>query len=331
LIVSPEFDSQKLKYRVSKLLAMLRRCTLCPRNCLVDRVNGDKGYCNAGLNPAVYSYGPHNGEEPPLSGTSGAGTIFFTHCNMSCVYCQNFEFSQLSDAGEISVSRLADIMLELEDQGCHNINLVSPTHYAPQIIESACMARRRGMKLPFVYNTGGYDSFDTIRLLDGLIDIYLPDMRYGDDRAAYKYSNANGYVFNNRKVVEEMYRQVGDLVIDRDGLAISGLIVRCLVLPDNMSQTEETIEFIAEKISRATYISLMSQYYPVYKASEYEEISCRVSDDNYIKCVKKMRELGLFNGWLQCVPSGMDISLGGHRITQSDLNKSVDPFTDNER
>jgi len=304
-----------IKKVLPEIRGMLKSCTLCPRQCRVDRLAGKNGYCRAGLRPAVHSYGLHPGEEPPVSGTMGSGTIFFTYCNMSCVYCQNYKFSQLSKDRELSSDELANVMVNLEKLGCHNINLVSPTHFVQQILEAIMLADDKGLSLPIVYNTGGYDFLDIIKLMDGVIDIYMPDMRYSNDKMASAYSNADGYVSSNRECVKEMYRQVGDLIMDPStGTALRGLIVRCLVLPENISGTERTLEFISAEVSKNTYISMMSQYYPSYRASEFEELSQRITNREYEIILRKMSELGLENGWVQASPSGMDTRLGGHRI-----------------
>lgn len=293
---------------------MTKKCGLCPRSCNVDRTAGQKGFCRAGMRPAVYSYGPHHGEEPPISGKRGSGTIFFTHCNARCVYCQNYRFSQESDEKEISIEELSRIMLELEEGGCHNINLVTPTHYSPQIVEAVQCARGEGLKIPIVYNTSGYELADVIKLLDGIVSIYLTDMRYSDDSMAEKYSSAPGYKENSRNALIEMHRQVGNLKLDRAGIGVKGVVVRCLVLPNGISGTEDTLEFIASRISKDTYISLMSQYYPVHKAYLYPELSRRISDAEYKAVMDKMHSLGLNKGWIQDPPLCMDDTFGGHRI-----------------
>lgn len=292
----------------------LRSCSLCPRQCGVDRTKDERGWCGAGALPAVYSVGPHNGEEPPLSGTRGSGTIFFTHCNMHCRYCQNYTFSQLSDDREMSIDELAGQILGLARNGCHNINLVSPTHYVPQIAEALLVAYRSGLSLPIVYNTGGYDSPDIIRNLEGIVDIYMPDMRYSDDAMAVEYSDAPGYVGINRLCVSEMQRQVGDLVLDEEEVAVSGLIIRCLVLPNNISGTGASLEFISHEISGDAYISLMSQYYPVYRARQHAELGKRITNKEYVDVLAVMERLGLGNGWVQAAPIDMNTSFGGHRI-----------------
>lgn len=303
-----------IKERLPQLKSLSKSCVVCPRQCRVNRLKNERGHCRAGITPVVYSYSPHYGEEPPLSGTRGSGTIFFTHCNMGCVYCQNYNFSQLSDENQISIEQLAGIMIQLQTLGCHNINLVSPTHYVPQIVEAISKALELGLEVPIVYNTGGYDSLEVIQLLEGIIDIYMPDMRYRDNQMALKYSHTPNYAEHNRACVSEMQRQVGDLNLDEFDIATQGLIIRCLVLPYNISGSEETLEFIASKISQNAYVSLMSQYYPIYKAYSYQELSRRVTDYEYRKVVAKLNDLELNNGWVQANPNGMDTSLGGHRI-----------------
>lgn len=303
-----------IKKILPPLGGLLRSCELCPRKCRVNRAKGEKGFCRAGRNPSVYSFSAHHGEEPPISGTRGSGTIFFSRCNMRCLYCQNYKFSQLSGEKEIPLKELADIMIDLEASGCHNINLVSPTHYAAQIVESISLAIEIGLRIPIVYNTGGYDSLDVIKLLKGIVDIYMPDMRYSDDRMALFYSDAGNYVKHNRACVSEMYKQAGDLVMNDEGIAAKGMIIRCLVLPNNISGTEKSLEFIAKHISKKAYISLMSQYYPAYRASRTKELSRRITTAEYNAAVNKLRELGIDNGWVQGEPLDFDGRFAGHRI-----------------
>lgn len=265
----------------------------------MDRLAGKRGYCRAPLNPIVYSYIQHHGEEPALSGSKGSGAIFFTYCNMKCVYCQNYQFSQLDKGDEISIEDLASIMLNLQKSGCHNINLVSPTHYAPQITEALEIAVKDGLNVPIVYNTGGYDSVDTIKILDGIIDIYLPDMRYSDNHMAKKYSDAPDYVEHNRLCIKEMHRQVGDMALDENGIAKKGLIIRLLVLPGAASGITQNLKFIRDQISKNTSLSIMSQYHPVFKARDFKEISRRVDKSEYMNIVDEAASLGLNNGWVQ--------------------------------
>ncbi len=295
------------------LMRALENCDLCVRKCGVNRLNGEKGFCASGPEPVVYSCDPHHGEEPPISGSSGSGTIFFSRCGMECVYCQNFRFSQADVGREVSAEELARMMLELQDAGCHNINLVSPTHIVPAIVESLKYACADGLEMPVVYNTGGYDSFHVIRALEGLIDVYLPDMKYASDDMAVKYSSAPGYVENNRRIVKEMYRQVGSLKI-AGGAALKGLIVRLLVLPNGISGTEDTLAFLAEEIGPEVFLSVMSQYYPAYKAGEYRELSRRVRKEEFRAVVSRMHELGLENGWVQSLSGGFDEDLAGENL-----------------
>lgn len=303
---------------VKKANALLRdsmdSCVICPRKCRADRSNGKKGYCRAPLNPVVYSYGPHHGEEPPLSGKNGSGTIFFSHCNMKCVYCQNYYFSQLDEGKEISIDRLSGIMLSLQKQGCHNINLVSPTHFVPQILLALEKALANGLTIPIVYNTSGYELPDTIRLLRGIVDIYLPDMRYSDDEAAKKYSDANDYVKHNRDSIKEMAAQVGDLALNGEGIAVKGLIVRLLAIPNNISGTIRTLKYIKEEVSINTYLSIMSQYYPTFKSYGYRELSGRITGDEYKNIIDASRDLGLNNGWIQESPEQTDPKFLGTNI-----------------
>jgi putative pyruvate formate lyase activating enzyme len=277
----------------------LKRCSICPRKCGADRLGGKVGFCRAPMNPVVYSYIQHHGEEPALSGAKGSGTIFFTYCNMKCAYCQNYQFSQMDNGEAVTIEKLASIMLHLQESGCHNINLVSPTHYVPQILMALEIAVEGGLNIPIIYNTSGYDSPDTIKMLDGIIDIYLPDMRYSDNNMAIRYSEAPGYMENNRLSIEEMYRQVGDLTLDNDGMAIKGLIIRLLVMPNNVSGTKESLKFIRDHLSKRTYLSIMSQYYPTFKAHNFKEISRRTDKNEYDNVVDEAFSLGLNNGWIQ--------------------------------
>lgn len=230
---------------------------------------------------------------------------------MGCVYCQNWPFSQKHDGVEMTCRELADIMLKLQEAGCHNINLVSPTHFAPLIVEAIKLAKEDGLKLPIVYNTGGYDSLKTIKALEGIVDIYLPDMRYAKDTMAEKYSEAAGYVQNNRAIVREMHRQTGVLKISHRGIASKGMIIRLLILPGGISGTLDTLEFIAGEINKNTYLSVMSQYYPAYRAQEYKELSRRITSKDYYPVIEKMKELGLDNGWVQPFWGNFDPKFAG--------------------
>ncbi len=298
-------------------------CEICPRKCLVDRSSGRVGYCRAPYNPVVYSYMAHRGEEPPISGRRGSGAIFFSHCNMKCAYCQNYSFSQLDKGNEVSIDKLAGMMLSLENSGCHNINLVSPTHFVPQIISALQIAHDKGLNIPIVYNTSGYERVETLRALSGIVDVYMPDMRYSSNEMAEKYSDAPRYVDYDRLAVTEMRRQVGDLVIDKNGIAERGLIIRLLALPNAISGTEESLRYIKEKISQNTYISLMSQYYPTFKAADYKELSRGVARDEYKFVVDACRNLGLNNGWIQEMPEKLDDKFLGVNIEQKDLKNDA--------
>jgi len=247
----------------------------------------------------VCSFMPHHGEEPPISGTRGSGTIFFSHCNMGCVYCQNYEFSQLGQGREVGFEELAKMMLDLQEMHCHNINLVTPTHVLPQILKALELAIPKGLKIPIVYNTGGYELADIIKLLEGIVDIYLPDMRYADADMAVKYSAAVDYPKYNQPAVKEMQRQVGVAKMDNQGIIKSGVIIRHLVLPNNISGTEKIMQFIKEEVSEDSYISLMSQYMPYYRASEFKEVSRRLKLREYEEAKKAMQRYGLYNGWIQ--------------------------------
>lgn len=293
------------------------RCAICPRRCGADRTKGRLGYCRAPSRPVVYSYSAHHGEEPPLSGKKGSGAIFFTHCNMRCAYCQNYYFSQLDSGTEIAVDKLADVMLHMQKIKCHNINLVSPTHFVPQILMALEDAIIKGLDIPIVYNTGGYDLVDTIKLLNGIIDIYMPDMRYSSDDMARKYSDAPNYVGNNRDCVIEMQKQVGDLVLDEAGKAKRGLIIRLLAIPNEISGIKDTLRFIKSHVSANAYLSIMSQYYPTFKAYNYKKISRRITRDEYENIVDEAKKLGLNNGWVQEAPMEFDSTYLGTNIKQA--------------
>jgi putative pyruvate formate lyase activating enzyme len=290
----------ELQKRIDAAYRLLENCRVCPRECGVNRLKNDKlGFCRSGLNPVISSVSPHQGEEPPLSGTKGSGTVFFTNCNLRCVYCQNYPISQMGNGAERSPGELACQMLWLQEQGCHNLNLVTPTHFMPQILKALGLARERGFRLPIVYNTSGYESLESLRILDGIVDIYLPDMRYSDDETARKYSVAPHYPEINRQAIREMFRQVGNLVLDDEGIAKRGLIVRHLVLPHGLSGTEGVMKFLAEEISRDVYVSLMSQYFPAFKANEMKELSRRITAKEYEEARRVMDKYGLENGWMQ--------------------------------
>lgn len=284
------------------LLDRLLHCDICPRACHINRLEGEKGFCRSGRGACISSYCDHHGEEPALSGSSGSGTIFFTSCNLKCVYCQNFQISQSSDAGqhELPAAELARIMLYLQDNlHCHNINLVSPSHFVPQIVEALLTAVPMGLSIPLVYNTNAYDSLETLRLLDGIIDIYLPDIKYASDNQAVRFSKVDNYVQTSRQAILEMYRQVGGLVIDEDGIAVKGLIVRHLILPNGIAGSNDSLKWLAENISRQTAVSIMAQYYPSHLAQHEPLLSRRINRSEYNQVVALLEELEMENGWLQ--------------------------------
>lgn len=281
------------------LFNLLASCSICPRKCKVNRLKNEKGFCKTGLKPLVCSFMPHHGEEPPVSGTKGSGAVFFTYCNMACSYCQNYEFSQSGQGREVDVAELAQIMLELQETGSHNLNLVTPTHVLPQILKALELAIPKGFRLPIVYNTGGYELPEIIKLLKGIVDIYLPDMRYGDAEMSVKYSSAPDYPKYNQAAVKEMHLQVGIAKMDNRGIIKSGVIIRHLVLPENVSGTDKIMKFIKEELSEDSYISLMSQYMPYYRASEFKEISRRLKLKEYKEAKLILQRYGLYNGWIQ--------------------------------
>lgn len=292
----------ELQNRVVKLDAILDNCTLCPRNCHVNRKSGEHGFCSSGYLPIVSSYCVHYGEEPVISGTKGSGTIFFGSCNLRCVFCQNHQISQplMSQRHkEVGFERLAEIMLKLQDRGCHNINLVSPSHFAAQIVKSVEIAAQKGLKIPLVYNTNGYDSLETLKLLNGIIDIYLPDIKYSNSKISLEYSAVKDYVTHSRKAILEMKRQVGNLEFDDNGIAIKGLIIRHLVLPNRLAGSRESLSFISEEIGRETFMSLMWQYFPTHRADKNELLSRPVTKSEYEMALNWLEVFGLENGWSQ--------------------------------
>jgi len=289
-----KLSKKELGEKVRQAENILKSCTLCPRKCRVDRTAGERGFCKTGDKPFVSSFNPHFGEEAPLVGSHGSGTIFFTNCNLGCLFCQNWTISHLGEGNEVSFETLADMMLKLQHiYSCHNINLVTPTHQVPMILRSLGIAVNRGLKIPLVYNCGGYESIETLRILDGVIDIYMPDFKYADEKPAEKYSKAKDYPCVAKAAIKEMHRQVGDLVMDSMKIARRGLIVRHLILPEDLAGTREVVKFIAEEISPETYTNIMAQYYPSYKASETPPLDRRITDKEYSKAVKAAEEAGL--------------------------------------
>ncbi len=293
------FNSKELHKKSQIAQKRLESCTLCPRACRVNRLLDKRGYCKTGKNAILCSYFGHHGEEPPISGTRGSGTLFFSRCNMRCIYCQNYRFSQLEEGRPVNIQQLADYMLKLQEDGCHNINLVTPTHNIAQILEALILGIKGGLSIPLVYNTSGYESPETIQLLNGIIDIYLTDARYADNHNAIKYSDAPDYPLYNQESIKEMYKQVGQLRFDKNGIAVRGLIIRHLVLPNDIAGTEKIFSFIAKEISTQTYISLMSQYFPAFEAEKYPPFNRNITLEEYENAVMLLNKYGLKNGWIQ--------------------------------
>ncbi|MDF0592363.1 radical SAM protein [Methanotrichaceae archaeon M04Ac] len=291
-----QMPQETLRERAEAALDSLESCDICPRACGVNRLAGEVGYCRSGRLARVSSFTPHFGEEAPLVGTRGSGTIFMTGCNLRCVFCQNYDISHLGEGREVSPAKLAEMMICLQEGGCHNINFVTPTHFVPQILEALCEAAAMGLLVPLVYNSGGYDSVETLRLLDGIFDIYMPDAKYGTDSAAKKYSDAPDYTRIMKAAIREMHRQVGPLEVDDDGVAIQGLLVRHLVLPENLAGTAEVVRFLAEEVSPETYLNVMAQYHPCYKAYSYPELSRPITLREYAEAVGLARAAGLDRG-----------------------------------
>lgn len=282
-----------LEERAKEAINRLESCELCPRRCRVNRIGGEKGSCKVGRDALVASFGAHFGEERPLVGRAGSGTIFFSSCNMRCIFCQNYDISHLRDGNEASAEELASVMLKLQGYGCHNINFVSPSHMVAQILEALVIATENGLKVPLVYNTGGYDSLDALKLLDGVVDIYMPDIKYMDASTAERLSGVKNYPEVVKDAVREMHGQVGDLVIDERGIAKRGLLVRHLVLPGDLAGTGEVMRFLAEEVSKNTYVNIMDQYYPCYKAFDNPPLNRRTTRGEFESAVEMAEEAGL--------------------------------------
>lgn len=321
-------EKGELQERVARLEHLLQRCTVCPRDCLNNRIKDDIAACYSGRLPIVSSYTAHFGEEPALVGTSGAGNIFFGNCNLRCVYCQNYQISQTHKEqikNEVTHERLAEMMLELQDKGCHNINFVSPTHFAPQMARAILIAAQAGLRLPVVYNTNAYDSVAVLQLLDGIVDVYLPDLKYAEDEAGYLYSKVKGYKEYSRLAISEMFRQTGaELVFDQQGVLKRGLIVRLLVLPNDIAGIRESIEWIRDTLSPRVAISLMAQYYPTHQAKVNRRhilLSRRITESEWVRAVSVLEELEMEEGWMQEFD-------GAAYYYRPDFTNAVTPFTD---
>jgi putative pyruvate formate lyase activating enzyme len=316
------YRSGELQKRAEALEKRLAHCNLCPRNCDVNRLEGELGFCRSGVVSIVASICAHHGEEPPLSGTKGSGTVFFGNCNMRCVYCQNHQISQdrrRLRGQDMDCHTLAQMLLYLQnDLGCHNINFVSPSHFVPQMVRAVLEAVPLGLCLPLVYNTSGYDSISTLKLLDGVIDIYLPDIRYADNKVAKKYSRAPDYVENARAAIKEMYRQVGNLIVNGEGVAQRGLIVRHLILPEGLAGSEESLTWLAREVSLEVHLSVMAQYYPAHHAGRFLAIARRITEAEYDSVMALLDGLGMENGWIQALDSSDSF--------QPDFEREKHPF-----
>jgi putative pyruvate formate lyase activating enzyme len=299
-------ETGELERRVQALEAMLESCTVCPLDCRNNRLQNELARCYSGKLPIVSSYTAHFGEEPALSGKHGAGNIFFGNCNLRCVYCQNYQISQTHKEqikNQVTEERLASMMLELQARGCHNINFVSPTHFAPQMARAVLIAARQGLRLPIVYNTNAYDSVEVLRLLDRIVDVYLPDLKYAEDEAGYEYSKVRDYTAHARRAVAEMHRQMGDsLIFGADGLLKRGLVVRLLVLPNDLAGVRESLEWIKDALSPRVAVSMMAQYYAANRAatdSRYTLLSRRITETEWLRALSALDELGMEEGWMQ--------------------------------
>jgi putative pyruvate formate lyase activating enzyme len=282
----------KLDQRIRSAYRMLGACNMCPRSCSIDRTSGERGYCRGGMLARVSSFGPHFGEESPLVGRYGSGTIFLAGCNLGCCFCQNFDISHHDEGREVSGEDMAVMMLRLADGGCHNINFVTPTHFVPQIMEAIALAAEKGLSVPIVYNCGGYESIETLRLLDGVVDTYMPDFKFSGSASARRYLNAADYPEVCKTAIREMHRQVGDLIL-KDGVAVRGLLVRHLVMPGHLEDCEDVLRFLAKEISPQTFVNVMDQYRPCYHAAEFPEISRRLRDDEFKSALMLAKEAGL--------------------------------------
>ncbi|UCB53533.1 MAG: radical SAM protein [Candidatus Zixiibacteriota bacterium] len=283
----------ELSRRIEALWARLESCDICPHQCKINRLEDERGKCKTGRKATVSSFGPHFGGESPLVGRYGSGTIFFTHCNLLCIFCQNYDISHLGHGYEADEEKIAEIMLSLQNMGCHNINFVTPTHVVPQIVKALPFAIGQGLNVPLVYNSGGYDSMSTLELLDGIFDIYMPDLKYSDDKIGQRYCNAKDYAQRAREAIKKMHQQVGDLIIDERGVALKGLLIRHLILPDDLAGTKDSMRFVAGEISRNTYVNLMDQYRPCCKANDHPPLDRGITGEEFSRAVKIAQDLGL--------------------------------------
>jgi len=294
------YKSGKLRKKIEAAYKILENCTLCPRKCEVNRLKGELGTCKVGKAPMISSVNPHFGEEPPLVGRHGSGTIFLTGCNLLCLYCQNWEISHLMEGREISLEEFAKSMLYLQEIGCHNINFVTPTHQVPQILAALEIAIPKGLKVPLVYNSGGYDSIQELKLMDGIIDIYMPDFKYWDPEVSKRFSNeAENYPEIARAAFLEMHRQVGDLVINKEGIAEHGMLIRHLVLPEGKAGTASVMHFIATQLSKNSYVNIMDQYRPCGQAWDFPPLDRRISHEEYREAIDIAEKEGLHRGFLR--------------------------------
>ncbi len=293
--VYKNISDKKFKQIIDNLYEIISCCQLCGHRCKVNRLKGQIGFCGAYYRLKIASYKLHFGEEKPISGYNGSGTIFFSHCNLNCIFCQNYKISQLKEGTEISEEKLAEIMLELQKQNAHNINFVSPTHFLPQIIKALYLASKLGLNIPVIYNTGGYDNKEVIKIIDGVIDIYMPDMKYADNKFSEIYSSAKDYSDVNKELVKEMYLQVGNLKTNIYNVAYKGLLIRHLVLPNNIAGSKKVIDFIVEELNCNVYLNIMAQYYPSFKAKDYPELNRRIKPEEYIEVVNYAKQRKIKN------------------------------------
>jgi len=291
------YQTGELQKRIKSLTKLLTECVLCPRLCKVNRLKGELGSCKAGVKAVVSSAFPHFGEEAPLVGTRGSGTIFLTHCNLRCTFCQNYEISHNGEGEPVESEQLARCMSLLQQRGCHNINFVTPTHFVPQIIAALPKAIELGLNVPLVYNCGGYESLQVIKLLDGIFDIYMPDSKFADEKYAQKYMNAPDYFQVLKEVLTEMHRQAGILKLDDNGIAYRGLLIRHLVMPEGIAGSSQILSFIANELSKDSYVNIMSQYHPCYEANYDKTINRRILSKEYSQAIERAKEVGLYRGF----------------------------------